>query len=254
MAEQKKYMQFEFLFGLAKQASDIGNALREKYLAATSGKDEAIQSVLNTSDDEKIVEWRAYNAKGLASIEATQKKLAEAREAILAKAEELAAVSQDTNPEEIKAEFIDTRKKYSDAIDTITSWIGDDKEEIQAGLDHFKIAPIPGLGRGTKATGATGIARPRISRAVVDGKPVEDKNGKVTFTMVSGHLGIDNNEFQQAAFKAAGVESWSDLDPETEVSFNLTVKDKEHAIVLTTNPSKAKANTDADEAEDTDEK
>lgn len=243
------YTAFNFLFELAAKASKEGNAHREAYVAATSGKDEAIQSVLNTSDDKKVAEYRDYVARGQAQIEKIQRQLAEAREGILEHAESLAAVSQNGNPDEIKAQYLESRRQYTDAMDTIKSFLKDEAE-IAKGVEAHKIAPVVGLGKGASAKGATGIVRPRIASAKIDGEAFADAKGKVTFTQIANRLGIENAEFTKAAFAAAGVESWSDLDPETEVSITLTVKGKEHNVTVVTPASKAKGNTEANESDD----
>lgn len=197
------------------------NESAAQYRSLVGSKTDAVTEVLNTSDDERIVQYREWRDKVRAQIEQAQAKLDEQTKAITEYAESLATEGQDVNPDEVKARYLENRSKATKTRNLLAELFG--KEAV----DALGIEEVTNL-RGTSSTGgATGIKRPRLVSATVNGETVE-KDGKTSFTLLTQHINkehgkIEGSDLRAAAFKAAGTEDLSSLDEGTEVTFTLTV-------------------------------
>lgn len=226
------------MFEIYKTRAADANSLAAKIKAATSDQTEAVNAVLDTSTDPDVTAWRERNAKGEEQIKAAQQKLAEAREAIKAKALTLLPnADPDFNPEKAKEEFIDQRKSVNALRNALLQLMGGDEKALSEAVTEFGIVEVVSLGRnstGTRAKGSKEIRRPRIATANVDGESWSDSKGKVSFTGLAGYLGVDGDTLRTAAFNAAGTNDLSSLPAGTEVKFQVTKGDKTRNVVVTT--------------------
>lgn len=231
------------MFLAYKEKADAANKIHASYVLATSGKDEAVSSFLTTSDDETVAKFRAY-------AEETERKIAEAKAALDENREKIRAyaltkvnVESDINPDQAQKDFLAARKDAHAAARALTMFLGE--ETYNAGVEKFGITEVQSLKRGGKTTGATGVKRPRIESATVNGVALD----KATFTEIAKATNVSLDDFRTAAFQAAGTEDIMSLAEGTEVS--LTVTDKDAKSYAVTFVPKARG-TESDDSDDSD--
>lgn len=206
-------------------AAEAANKAADEYKSLTSDNDKRIIDFLNTSEDEQIAAWRAQRDKITAQIEAAQKKLDEQEE----KAREYASgkvAAVEGDPAEVKAAYVESRKAANDIRKALVLLVGEDA--VNAAVEERGITEVISL-RGTTTKGAqTGIRRPRISAATVNGEEVKNGKGKTSFTIleqyITKHFGkVTGDDLRAAAFTAAGTDDLNSLDEGTVVEFGFTV-------------------------------
>lgn len=235
---------FDIYAGIVGEA----NAKATSIKAAKSDKSEAVNALLDTSDNEDLVKAREQVAKIQAQIDLGNAKIAEIREAAKVVASGLLP-GNDPNFD-LEKETVAFREKRSEAHEmrkTLLMLMGKSEEALAKAFEEKGIVEVVSLGRNSisNGKGSTNIKRPRISAATVDGENIE-KDGKVTFTILSGHLGVDGDTVRKAAFAAAGTEDLSTLADGTVVTFQVTKGDKVHTVTVTTKAPEAPAETPAE--------
>lgn len=225
------------IFQIFKGITADANALAATIKAAKSDKSEAVNTVLDSSDDPRIVEFREKYAKGQAQIAEAQARLESLREAAKVHAISLLPGSDPNfNVEESTKEFLEKRKDATQMRKTLERLLGNNEEALKAAFEEFGIVEVVSLGRnstGANAKGSGEIKRPRITAATVDGETVADSKGKVSFTVLANNLGVDGDQLRKAAFAAAGTDDLSTLDPGTVITFPITKGEKVHTVTVT---------------------
>lgn len=231
------------VFETLKSVVDNANNLAVRIRTATSGKDEALAVILNTSDDPTIVDYRAKAEKAKEAIAKINAQMDEITDAVKTHAQTLLpGVSDGFDAAKGREEFMSLRRDATNMKNTITLLLGGDEAKVKGAYDYYGISEVVGLTRNSAVSGPAG-KKPRISAALIDGKPFADSTGKVTFTLLASHLGADVNDLRTAYFKAAGTEDTKEIAGK-DISFNFAVKDTTKALVLTAsegNAAKAEA-------------
>lgn len=234
------------MFLAYKEKADAANKIHASYVLATSGKDEAVASFLTTSDDAKISEFRTYAEETERKIAEAKAKLDENREKIRAYALTKVNVENDIDPDQAQKDFLAARKDAYAAAKALTMFLGE--ETYTAGVEKFGITEVQSLKRGGKTSGATGVKRPRIEAATVDGTPLD----KATFTEIAKATNVSLDDFRTAAFAAAGTEDIMSLAEGTVVSLTVTDKDaKTYAVTFTPKARGTESDADSDDDSDT---
>lgn len=204
---------------------EVANKAADEFKSITADADKRIADFLNESTDEQIVAWRAQRDKITAQIAAAQKKLDEqAEQASEYASGKVAAVEGD--PAEVKTRYVNARKDANDVRKALVLLVGEDA--VNAAVEERGITEVISL-RGTTTKGAaTGIRRPRISAASVNGEEVKNKEGKTSFTLLEQfitktHGKVSGDDLRNAAFTAAGTDDLNSLDEGTVVEFGFTV-------------------------------
>lgn len=238
------------VFQTLKTVTEKANDLAVKVRTATSGKDEALAVILNTSDDATIVDYRAKAEKAKEAIAKINAQMAEITDAVKTHAQTLLpGVTDGFDAAKGREEFMSLRRDATNMRGTIALLLGGDEAKVKSAYDYFGISEVVGLTRNSTVNGPAG-KKPRISAATIDGQPFADSSGKVTFTLLASHLGADVNDLRTAYFKAAGTEDTKEIAGK-DISFNFTVKDSTKALVLTASEGNApKAETPAAETEE----
>ena len=219
---------------LLKADIEAANLIGRKIQAATSDVDASISAIIASSDDEKIVGYRDNVAKVQEQIATLQAKLTNGEANVKEYARTLVpGVDPTFDPEAAKKEFISLRAAAHKRRQALEAVFGEDA--IKQAMEEEKIVEVISL-KGTgvaKAAGSTGIKRPRIATATVNGEKVAKPDGKVDFTFLGKSLGTDADALKALAFTAAGTDDLNSLTAGTEVSFSVTVGDKTSAVVVT---------------------
>lgn len=232
------------MFLMLKAKADAANQIHARYVLATSGKDEAVTSFLATSDEPKAVEFREYEAKVRAMIEKAQADLERNREAIRAYALENVNVDTDIDPDATQKEFLAARKEAFAATKALVTFVGEDL--YNKGVEEFGITEVQSLRKGGKTTGATGVKRPRIESATVNGEALD----KATFTEIAKRTNISLDDFRTAAFQAAGTDDIMSLPEGTTVTLAVTDKDgKSYDVTFTPKSRGVEAETESDDTD-----
>ena len=201
---------------------DAANELGRKIQAAKSDKGAAVAAILETSDDPTIVKYRAKVAEFTEQIETLQAKLENGKANILAHAETLLPdVEEGFDLETAQKAFAELRKSATVTRTAIENLVGD-KEIVAQMMKENGITEIVSVkGKGTAKSGATGIRRPRISAATLNGAPVfsDKEQTKVDFTGLAKAAKSDAQTLKTAAFAAAETEDLNSLAEGTVVSF-----------------------------------
>lgn len=245
-------------FDRLKSVVESANAIGQRLIAVNSDKSEAINAILDTSDDPALVAFREAYAKGLAQIEAAQAKLAANKESAKAHAATLLPEADaDFDKEKAQAEFLTLRREATNIRKALELILGEDA--VKEGIESNGITEVVSVGKTRGASkGASGIVRPRISAASVNGKDVSetDKKGnvKTSFTLLTKALNssfenkVTGEIVREAAFSAAGTKDLSSLPAGTVVDFVVNVGDESAQVSITT---QGKPSTDSnDEAAD----
>lgn len=208
-----------------KSAADTANKAADEYKSLTADSEKRITDFLNSSEDEQVVAWRAQRDKVQAQIDAAQAKLEEQA----TKAHEYAesqVTAAEGDPAEVKTRYVEARKTANDLRKALV--LLTDEETVNAAVESAGITEVISL-RGTTTKGAaTGIRRPRISAAEVNGEEVKNKDGKTSFTILADHVTrkygkVSGDDLRNAAFTAAGTDDLNSLDEGTVVEFTYTV-------------------------------
>lgn len=234
------------LIDLFAAAVDTANEAAVEYRRLTSGKDEAVATAINSSTDDQVVAFREWRSKVEAQIAEAQARIdaktAEVREYIEAHLD-----ASDTDPEAVKARYLEARQDATKMRSGLVGFFGD--EAVAALMEAEKIEEITNL-RGTNRKGATGIKRPRLESATVNGEAVS-KDGKVSFTLLGQYVSktfgkASGNDLKDAAFAAAGT---NDLSTVTEpVNYTFTLADGKQ-IQISVTPKSTDDSSDSDDDE-----
>lgn len=236
------------MFLMYKEKADKANAIHARYVLATSGKDEAVASYLATSEDETVLKFRAYEEETLRKLEEAKAKLEENREAIRNYALQHVNVDSDIDPEAESKNFLAARKDAFGAHKALVQFLGEEK--VSEGIEKFGITEVQSLKRGGKTTGATGVKRPRIESATVNGTPLD----KATFTEIAKATNVSLDDFRTAAFAAAGTDDIMSLAEGTEVNVSVTDKDgKSYAVTFVPKSRGTETEGTESESEDSDD-
>lgn len=232
------------MFLAYKAAADEANKIHANYVLATSGKDEAVNSFLTTSDDEKVVRFNEYAAQAQAAIDKALADLEANKEAIRAYALEQVNTDTDIDPEVESKKFLEARKQAHAMAKAVISFVGEDL--YNEGVEAYGITEVQSLRKGGKTTGATGVRRPRVLSATVNGTEVD----KPTFGNLAKATNVSLDDFRTVAFTAAGTDNIMSLPEGTVVSFNVTDKDgKSYAVSFIPKSTGA----DSDDSDDDDD-
>lgn len=244
---------------LFRSTAREANELAERIIQARKSPDAAVDHVLSTSDDSKIIEWRALDSEYRAEIARLQAEVDDNRN----KARQYAAqfVGDATfDMDEARKSFTELREKATAMRRTIGVFAGADSlDAIVEAYGISEIVSLKGSG-GQKTAGATGVRRPRLASVTFDGAVVEDDKGKTSFTVLKSFLGkhvgaVDIDTVRKAVFAAAGTDDLSSLEGGTEISAEVVVDGKTHRVTVVTahKPSKVSEVTDGPDTDDTDE-
>lgn len=253
MSETSKFDAFVGIAEVFRTKAEEANKIVARIKAATDDPDAAANALLNASDDEKVVAWRAWNAKRQAQIDAATAEQTKNREDILAYVRTLVPENEENlDVEKEKERFRVARGESNRMYEAVKVILGGDDDAVKEFMEHFGIVEVVSLrgnAGGAGSRGATGKRKPRISEATVDGKSVADKSGKVSFTLLSQATKIDPDVLRDAAFAAAKTDDLSSLDPGTVVTFNVTKGDKTHTVTVTTlgKPTDRKSDDDSED-------
>lgn len=234
------------MFLMLKAKADAANQIHARYVLATSGKDEAVASFLTTSEEPKVLEFREYESKARATIEKIQADLERNREGIREYALTQVNVETDIDPDAAQKDFLAARKEAFAATKALVTFVGEDL--YTQGIEKFGITEVQSLRKGGKTTGATGVKRPRIESATVNGETLD----KATFTEIAKRTNVSLDDFRTAAFQAAGTEDIMSLAEGTVVTLSVTDKDgKSYDVTFTPKSRGTEADTET-ESEDSD--
>lgn len=226
----------------AKTANDLALQLKE----ISAGADARVNAVLNTSEDEDITKWRAWNDKIDAQIKEAQAKQAEALEAIKAKAATLVD-GVTVNVDDLRNEFLTARKEANVTRDAILVFLGGDEDTLNKVMAAAGIMEITNLRHGTAGAtrGSEGKRKPRLSSATVDSADVPNP----TFTVLAKMTGVDIDVLKRSAYDAAGTEDLFTKVGEN-IAFTVTGKDnKSFALTIVPRTDAGKNKTEEVPAE-----
>lgn len=223
---------------LDKYAADVkaANEVGAKIVAAKSDKGDAVKSLLQTSDDPKIVKFREVKATIEEQIETLKAKIYNGEAAIKEHAESLVTpVEEGFDLEAAMKEFLEKRRAATATKNAILAF-GITEEQLSEALKEkgvpTEIIRVGGKGGGSKG-GGTGVRRPRISAATLNGESVWKKGAegeKVDFTSLAAAAKSDADTLKKAAFTAAETEDLNSLEAGTVVSF--TVGDDNFTVTI----------------------
>ena len=207
------------------EAAKAANAAADEYKSLTADNDKRITDFINTSEDEKIAAFRAMRDKVTAQIEAAQAKLDEQAKAAREYAESQVALTEG-DPAEVREKYLAARTNANNLRKAFVLIAGEDA--VNEMVEANGIEEVISL-KGTATKGAsTGIRRPRISAATVNGEAVANKDGKTSFTVLADYVTrkfgkVTGDDLRNAAFTAAGTDDLNSLDEGTNVEFNFDV-------------------------------
>lgn len=207
-------------------AAKAANEAADEYKALTADSAKRMADILNASTDERIVAWRNNRDEVMAKIAEAEAQLKLQEEQAQEYAQSLMAET-DGDPKEVRDRYTELRRE-ADSIRKGIELIVRDPEAVQAAIESHGIEEVISL-RGTRTKGAaTGIRRPRLAAATVNGEDVADKNGNVTMTTLAAAISrqygkVTADDIRNAAFAAAGTDDLNSLDSGTVVEFGFTV-------------------------------
>lgn len=216
----------------AAEANEVASAIK----AATQDQTQAINAILDTSTDQKITEWRnEYNARQ-EKIEAAIEKQKEFRK----QAEQLAAEQlpgADFNEDEARENFLGLRREVNEMRKALMIFLGNDKAKFDEIVESLGIVEVISL-RGSTTKGATGVRRPRISSASVNGNNVANEKGRVSITYLTNYISseinaIDADVVRNALFAAAETDDLTTVKDQT-FNFNVVTKDETNVNISVT--------------------
>lgn len=211
------------------EANDLGRKIQ----AARSDRTAAISSVIETSNDPKVVKFREIRAKVLEQIETYKAQIVNAEALIKEHAETLIpGVDADFDVDKATEKFTALRKAAHTTRVALEAFVP--AETLDEVLQSRGVAEIVSL-RGTGvnkggAKGATGVKRPRISAATYNGEAVTKKDGTIDFTALGKASDVTADDLKVAAFAAAGTEDLNSLDAGTVVAFE--IGDKKFTVTV----------------------
>lgn len=236
------------MFLMYKESADKANKIHANYVLATSGKDEAAASFLATSEDPKVIKFREYESQVSEAIAKMTADLEAAKESVKAYALENVQTDTDIDPKAAQDAFLEARKDAHAKAKALVAFVGQDLYD--QGVEQYGITEVQSLKRGGKTTGATGVRRPRVLSATVNGTEVD----KPTFGNLAKATNVSLDDFRTAAFAAAGTDNIMSLPEGTVVNFDVTDKDaKTYAISFVPKSTGADSDdNDSDESDDND--
>lgn len=217
-----------------KVIADNTNNLATQIKAATQGADALYEGILTTSDDERLVKFREWLKVTTEQIENAKREVEKNRAAALEIAKTLNVESTENfNVEDAKAEFMIGRQSATALRKALLGALGNDEAALAALIEKNGIVEVQSLRVGGKTTGATGVRKPRLVSAEIDGARFpEDETKNPTFTTLAKELSVDVEVLKAAAFKAAETDDLMALPEGTKVSFDLPVKDGTKSLVI----------------------
>ncbi len=226
-----------FMDALAILATEANEA-RSAYKSATDKPDESWKAIAEANAEHPAVKaFLEYEAKVEEQIKKLQAAKKENRAKTIANVtgEQVTSVS-DEDAKALKETFLAAKKKYAATKQNILLLLDGDETALQSYIKALGIVEVNNLGGGQAKAGSGEIVRLRISDAWVDGNPVQDTKGKVSFTTLSTHLKVDADVLRDAAAKAGNVDSVRDLPKGQDVSFTINVGEgdeaKTHEVVI----------------------
>lgn len=220
----------EPLFQMYKDAADAANSLSREIQAATSGQKEAIDLVLNESEDPTLVEFRQKRETAAAKLKKFQDDVAAMEEAARVHASSL--VPAAISPEDLAAKTVEFQAKRKIATDNRKGLILLGSEEIvKAGVEKFNITEVKGISRNSEVSGPES-RKPRLAEATINGEKFADEKDKVSFTTLATKLNTNSADLRAAAFKAAGTDDLKSKAGE-EISFSFVSGKNTYDLVVT---------------------
>lgn len=214
------------LIAMIKPAALHATTVQTQIRNAEGGTASAIAEIINTSDNEDVAKARTEIAAAEEKIAAALEKIAQ-RKADLSDWVEANLLGDDVYDVEAgKKEFAEAKADLTGKDKAIRSFFGDDVASA-AYLVNDVVIP-GGLRQRNTAGSASGIKRPRLATATLDGTAVTDKDGKVSFGILATEIkskhgiSVEVSDLQTAAFKAAGTD---DL-PTTPTTFVFVIAGK----------------------------
>lgn len=233
-------MSDNMLLGLVQRYSqlteDANSIVRQVTASGDKAAGKMISDIRESSEDERVVQFRAYIADLDAKREAAFSKIED-----LIKAELLPADTKVLTPDEqaaLKVKYDDLAKRAKSGADFLSS---EDSEEITAAM---AAAPVLLSWPGKRGGGsAVGSKKPRLAHAEINGEPfsvkVTNKDGvtteKVSFTAIAqeitknvkaaGHkdFSVTASDLQKMATETAKTD---DLSSVNDVEFVVTTPDE----------------------------
>lgn len=204
-----------------KVLADHANGIATQIKAATSGQDAAVESLIASSDDTDLVNYREWLSKATAEIAKINAAIESNKAAAIEKAKSLVtADTADFDVEAGKKEFLETRQAATATRKALLSALGNDEKALTELLEEYNIVEVVSLRVGGAVKGPTGAKKPRLVSAEVDGTSLTP----ATFTNLAKSLGVDLDVLKAAAFKAANTDDLMGLPENTTVTFTIPVK------------------------------
>ena len=219
-----------------KAANKVGMELQ----AANSDTPALVKSIVDGSDNERVVAYRKTRAEFLVKIEEIQARLAKGEEGISAWCSDpknglLVGVPTDFDKEAKTKEFVTLRAAAHAAEKAILNFVS--QEDLTAALKEMDVEAVKSLrGHGKVGTSTgTGVKRPRIATATLNGKSVfkAGSTDKVDFTALAAAGKTSADTLKSLAFAAAETEDLNSLAEGTAVSFSQSVNGVENNYVVT---------------------
>lgn len=215
------------MFDIYKAKTSEANELASNIKAATQDQGQAINAILDTSTEERIAKWRDEYNERQAKIDAA----IESQKAFRKQAEELAASllpNADFDEEAARNDFLSLRRESTEIKKALMVFLGGDQEKFDEIIEELGIVEVISL-RGSTTKGATGVRRPRITSATVNGEPVANEKGRVSITYITNHIistigKIDADVVRKALFAATETEDLATVKDQT-FNFSVTTED-----------------------------
>lgn len=230
--DKSQFAEYDKLLSTLKAVTDDANAdakRRKSLLADAQGK---VDEILNESDDEKMIAYRDRRDVLIAKRDEINAALDEMN----AQAKEYAkGIVPEVSEETLKSlqdSFLAKRQKVTALRKAVLVFM--DEEEFNAACEAYGIVNVISSASGKTTSDATGIVRKRLSEATLNGEPVQDSKGKVSFTTLSNKTGIDGDLIRESMAKAAEVESVKDIPSDTTVDFSIEHDNKTFTFSITT--------------------
>ena len=224
-----------------RESAEAFNARQAKFDAATGDKSKAVHDLRNSSDDAKVVKFRAWY------------------EDLMAKAEK----GVNEIDAYISANLLPTGEMSAEEIEAEKAALKDLRSEVKQGADYFLTLPsvkgvegaetllpeIKGARRSVSSGAGTGTPKPRVKAIYVDGNLVShdvEKDGKketkstftdaVKFLSETHKVKIETKDLHAGYFETAGTTDVNVAPDKVEYVFSVTDKDGKshnHTILVT---------------------
>lgn len=205
----------------------------EKRHALTTGRDEVVRSILDTSDDPVIVKAREENANLKERIAKANEMVKANEEAALAQADSLVPASNKEEAEKHRVAYLEAKREVKAIEDTLAILLGS-TEQVARAKEAYGIVSVVSSPSGKTASDGEQIFRKKISSVTIDGEVFADSKGKVSFTTLSSKLGVKGDTLRELAVKAGGKSVIADFAADETVAFTVTDSKKvERNLVVT---------------------